>query len=510
MNSVRIQTGDTERIEAMILDGSLDPITGKTDILLSIRRVSDGYWFDFDAGELDFKNSGWTTRQKAMTETDSTNDPGVYHYDFDTSTIDNPAADDTYEARVDQSPGTDAKNVPLTGEIKVGHFIDDIDQALSVTESNIRGGDGDDLQDLSVQLDTAQTDLDNPGQYKADVSALAIEANVEGHVVAGLGTYTAPTKAELDAAETNIIAEVDANETKIDAITTTLSTMVTDIWSAGTRTLTSFGTLVSDITTSVWAAGARTLTSFGTLVTDIWAHGTRTLTSFGTLVADVAAAVWLAVSRTLTGEVDIGAVKGVGVTDVDDFKADVSALATTAQLGTMETNIIAEVDANEVKIDGIVTTLSTMVADVWGYGTRTLTSFGTLVADVATAVWAAGSRTLTGFGTLAADIWAYATRTLTSFGTLPADVDTQLTASHGSGLWTSAGGEFLEDIQGGRWKIDTALNQMIFYKADNVTEVARFDLFDQFGVPAHENVYERRRAGSTTTTSTTTTTTTTS
>lgn len=43
-------------------------------------------------------------------------------------------------------------------------------------------------------------------------------------------------------------------------------------------------------------------------------------------------------------------------------------------------------------------------ADVWAVGTRTLTGFGTLVADVATAVWASGSRTLTGFGTLVSQI----------------------------------------------------------------------------------------------------------
>ena len=35
---------------------------------------------------------------------------------------------------------------------------------------------------------------------------------------------------------------------------------------------------------------------------------------------------------------------------------------------------------------------------VWAVGARTLTSFGTLVADVATAVWAAAGRTLTTFG----------------------------------------------------------------------------------------------------------------
>lgn len=37
-------------------------------------------------------------------------------------------------------------------------------------------------------------------------------------------------------------------------------------------------------------------------------------------------------------------------------------------------------------------------ADVWAVGTRTLTGFGTLVADIATAVWGAASRTLTAFG----------------------------------------------------------------------------------------------------------------
>lgn len=51
---------------------------------------------------------------------------------------------------------------------------------------------------------------------------------------------------------------------------------------------------------------------------------------------------------------------------------------------------------------------------VWGTAARSLTTFGTLVADVTTAVWAAGTRTLTTFGTVAADVWAVATRVLTA------------------------------------------------------------------------------------------------
>jgi hypothetical protein len=52
---------------------------------------------------------------------------------------------------------------------------------------------------------------------------------------------------------------------------------------------------------------------------------------------------------------------------------------------------------------------------------------------------------------------------------------------------------FIRHIEGGRWKIDTALNQMVFYDETNAVEVARFDLKDSAGDPTHENVYERVR-----------------
>jgi hypothetical protein len=50
-------------------------------------------------------------------------------------------------------------------------------------------------------------------------------------------------------------------------------------------------------------------------------------------------------------------------------------------------------------------------------------------------------------------------------------------------------------IEGGRWKIDVALNQMVFYDETNAVEVARFDLKDAAGNPAYENVMERVRVG---------------
>lgn len=52
---------------------------------------------------------------------------------------------------------------------------------------------------------------------------------------------------------------------------------------------------------------------------------------------------------------------------------------------------------------------------------------------------------------------------------------------------------FVRDMIGGQWKIDDATHQMIFYKEDNVTEVARFDLSDNKGDPSFLSVFLRRR-----------------
>jgi hypothetical protein len=49
--------------------------------------------------------------------------------------------------------------------------------------------------------------------------------------------------------------------------------------------------------------------------------------------------------------------------------------------------------------------------------------------------------------------------------------------------------QFTYDISGGRWKIIG--NQMVFYRADNSTEITRFNLFDDLGAPSMDAVFER-------------------
>ena len=113
---------------------------------------------------------------------------------------------------------------------------------------------------------------------------------------------------------------------------------------------------------------------------------------------------------------------------------------------------------------GYLDALNGLVAAIWGYGSRTLTGYGTLVGDVAGAVWAAVSRTLTltadspgtttllgrltaaragglddldapvssrlaasayvappSVGAIADAVWGAASRTLTGFGTVAGD-----------------------------------------------------------------------------------------
>lgn len=90
------------------------------------------------------------------------------------------------------------------------------------------GADGDTLKGLSDQLDTAQADLDNPGQYKADVSALATAvelakvpksdgtaswnatalAAIVSQVTSALNSYDPPTRAELTSDISSILTKL--------------------------------------------------------------------------------------------------------------------------------------------------------------------------------------------------------------------------------------------------------------------------------------------------------------
>jgi hypothetical protein len=164
------------------------------------------------------------------------------------------------------------------------------------------------------------------------------------------------------------------------------------------------GPSAADNAAEVWAAASRTLTQNMTenltfpiapTTAEIWAAASRTLTQNITqniTAEEITAAVWAGPSRTLTS-----------------FAFNVT--LTQASIDAIADSVWAYANRS-------LTEFGSLVADIWGYATRELTGFGSLIADI----WTEPSRTLTQNVTenltfpvapTEADIWGYATRTLT-------------------------------------------------------------------------------------------------
>lgn len=199
-----IPQGATEPIEALILNSATAPLTGKTDILVWIRRNSDGLTYDWN--DSTFKAYGsCTTPQQALTEVDSTNYPGQYKVNWTS-----PSADDIYQVTIDQSPGTDAANVPQRGEIRVGGWVDDVPDILTDTAA------------INSRLPTDPADESNQlaahAQTQSDIAALndLSSADVQSAMTAqGYTTTRAPYIDELAAA--NVPADVDTLLSRLTA-----------------------------------------------------------------------------------------------------------------------------------------------------------------------------------------------------------------------------------------------------------------------------------------------------
>lgn len=211
METVRIQTGATERITAMALSSALAPLTGLTDMLIAIQRISDGFFFDW--GDLTFKSVGWGTRLGVMTEISATLAAGQYYRDFITGTITNAAANDTYLITVTQTAGT-AKNMPQVGELKVGQYADNLNATISsrstLTQAQIIS---DSVPFLGARIDAAVSSRAAPGAAMdlvtdaVDANALAADAIAEINsglsAIHGAGSWEGSTASVVAAAVWN-------------------------------------------------------------------------------------------------------------------------------------------------------------------------------------------------------------------------------------------------------------------------------------------------------------------
>ena len=296
METTRIQNGQTEQIRVTALDIVSAFITGLTDVLLEIRRESDGFYLDFN--DSTFKNAGWTTRQNQMAELNVTNSPGTYFYNFDTSSL----SDDNYFLRVTSAT---AHNTPWEGELKVGDYVDNLD---------------------------------------ATVSSRASESNATSNT-------------------NSIISEVDANESKIDLLQIDLTQVLSDI--AGLNDLD-----IADIQTALTNQGytiarATKIDNLDATVSSRSSHSASDVTTdmdansidLNQILADIASLNDVSIADVQTALTNQGYTV-VRSAKIDNLDATVSSRASESNATSNKNTIVAEIDANEVKIDLITTDLT--------------------------------------------------------------------------------------------------------------------------------------------------------
>jgi len=432
MFCVRIQTDATERIEAYVHGSDMSALTGKTDILISIRRTSDGYWYDFDDDT--FKTSGWTERREQMTETDSTNAPGTYHYDFDTSAITNETANDTYMIRVEQSPGSDAVNVPQYGEIKVGQYVDYIDDAISdkaepgdamdlvndaVDSGSVASSGANEIRD-AILADSTPFNGADVGDIKTETDKIqTVDDNVDS-IVAKLPTNYIMGSSDQSDKDDEIDAIKDVTDnlpnggalTDIDTGVNNIEAKLPTNYIMGSSDQADHDGEIGDILADTEVMEPRIDQSLSTTESNIRGADSDTLKTLSeqldAIQADLnnpdqykADVSGLSTFDPTSDEVDVGKVKGVGVASVDDFKADVSGLSTfdpatdEVDVGEVKGVAVSSVDDFKADVSGLSTFDSTTdevdIGSVKGVAVSSVDDFkanvSSIAADAADAVW---------------------------------------------------------------------------------------------------------------------------
>ena len=364
----QIANGSTERVRATALDSAGAYLTGLTDVLIEIRRKSDGFYFDFN--DTTFKSTGWTTRQLAMTEMDATNSAGAYYYDFNTASL----SDDDYFVRVSQT-GSTMINVPQEGELKVGGFITDITSVLADTNEL----QSDDVPTLISTLDAVVDTV------KAETVLILADTAVIGAAGAGLTALATQTSVNtIDGIVDAIL--IDTNELQVDDIPAKIAALdvVVDTVKAETALILAD---TADMQPRVAAIETDTST---TLQAELDAIQAAVITNAAGV--DIAADIISLKAETAlivadTNELQVDDVPGlIAALDavVDTVKAEtVLILADTADIqpNYATSTALATVDANvDTMVAGIITgtaqtgTLSTTAcsSDLTGYTTDQL------------------------------------------------------------------------------------------------------------------------------------------
>jgi len=234
--------------------------------------------------------------------------------------------------------------------------IDDVQTTVDAIET--------DTQDLQTQIGTAGVGLTDLGGMSTGMKA---EVNIEAD--AALTDYDPPTRTEATADKNEIIVEVDANETKIDAIQTTANAIEVDTQdiqnSIGIVEDLGNGTTLAKNNRDIAGATFITGTDSNEAIRDrgdtAWttgAGGDATEAKQDSIIATIGTAG--------AGLNDLGGMSTAMKAEVN-IEAD-AALSdydppTRTEATSDKDEIIVEIDANETKIDAVQTTVDNIETD---------------------------------------------------------------------------------------------------------------------------------------------------
>ena len=185
--------------------------------------------------------------------------------------------------------------------------------------------------------------------------------------------------------------------------------------------------------------------------------------------------------------------------DVDDYKADVSGLATSSEVQNILNEVQSHRNEAEPELDSIKSKTDKMQFDTLNYilsrvkinedkSDYKLTD--TEKNEIADRVWdepTSGHTSSGTFGLELQQIRPEISQHDSNVSSLLNEIKAKTDTINWSDIFT------MKEVLLGRWKIDYDDSLLIYYGQDNTTEIARFELYDETGQKNPERVFERKR-----------------
>ncbi|MEI8248888.1 MAG: dockerin type I domain-containing protein [Candidatus Taylorbacteria bacterium] len=280
-----------------------------------------------------------------------------------------------------------------------------------------------DIAALSTQLSNASSSLGatlataNTNINTTNANVLAASSSLGSAITTETTNVNTNTNSQVVSAITAINSHTDSQ------FTTGISTINNH---TDATVLTASTSLASTIPLAVWSSGSRSLTTFGTLVADVWANSTRTLTSVGSTLT--ASDVWSYATRNLT---DASLTSGSLATAANVLNAS-SSLAASINAGTTAVNshtdsqVASAISSINAHTDLASTSLAAITLAVKAKtDTINWSDVTTVKANAATLITENGTSNISAIKTKTDSIaWSDVTGLVTSNGLIKAKTDT--------------------------------------------------------------------------------------